>query len=96
VFDFAPLKLIPTEQDGAIQTAVWSFIKASHQDFQLPETLYHYTDAAGLKGIIESGAIRATHVAYMNDASEYLHAVHRSDCRNSSDRERPAADEPAE
>lgn len=75
MFDFAPLKPISAEQDGAIQTAVWGFIKASYQNLQLPEILYHYTDAAGLKGIIESGAIRATHVAFMNDASEYLHAV---------------------
>jgi hypothetical protein len=75
LFDFVPLKLIPPEQDGAIQAAVWALIKASHQSLQLPETLYHYTDAAGLKGIIESGVVRATHVAFMNDASEYLHAV---------------------
>lgn len=40
-----------------------------------PDSLQHYTDAAGLKGIVESGRIRATHIAYMNDASEYLHAV---------------------
>lgn len=40
-----------------------------------PETLYHYTNSAGLKGIIESGAVRATHVAFMNDATEYLHAT---------------------
>jgi Protein of unknown function (DUF2971) len=75
VFDFVPLKLIPKEQDSAIQLAVWNFIKASHRNLQLPETLYHYTDAVGLKGIIESGVIRATHISFMNDASEYLHAV---------------------
>jgi hypothetical protein len=75
VFDFVPLNSIPQEQDNAIQAAVWGLIKASHRSLHLPGTLYHYTDAAGLKGIIESGAIRATHLAFMNDASEYLHAV---------------------
>jgi hypothetical protein len=40
-----------------------------------PNILHHYTDAHGLKGIVENGTVRATHIAYMNDASEYLHAV---------------------
>lgn len=40
-----------------------------------PPTLFHYTNAAGLLGIIESGKMRATHIGFMNDASEYLHAV---------------------
>jgi len=40
----------------------------------LPETLYHYTTPAGFKGILESGVLRATHVAYTNDAVEHLHA----------------------
>ena len=75
MFDFVPLKPIPPEQDGAIQAAVWALIKSSHQGQQVPDSLYHYTDAAGLKGIVESGVIRATHIAFMNDASEYLHAV---------------------
>jgi hypothetical protein len=75
VFDFVPIKLLPKEQDIAIQTAVWGFIKASHRNLQLPEALYHYTDAGGFKGIIESGVIRATHISFMNDATEYLHAV---------------------
>lgn len=75
MFDFVPLNSIPSEQDIAIQTAVWGSIRASHRDLRSPGTLYHYTDATGLKGIIESGAIRATHISYMNDSSEYLHAV---------------------
>ncbi|MET4173853.1 hypothetical protein ABIB99_004953 [Bradyrhizobium sp. LA6.1] len=41
----------------------------------LPEKLWHYTDAGGCKGIIENGRLRATHLAHLNDASEYLHAV---------------------
>ncbi len=42
---------------------------------QAPGILYHYTDAYGLKGIIEEKKIRATHVAFMNDSDEYMHAV---------------------
>jgi len=36
--------------------------------------LYHYTDFAGLKGILESHSLRATYNRCMNDASEQLHA----------------------
>jgi hypothetical protein len=75
MFDFVPQKPISKEQDIAIQTAVWGFIRASHRNLQKPRALYHYTGSAGFKGIIESGVIRATHIAFMNDASEYLHAV---------------------
>jgi hypothetical protein len=41
----------------------------------IPTKLWHYTDATGLKGIIENGTMRSTHLAYVNDASEYLHAA---------------------
>ena len=40
-----------------------------------PPTLYHYTDAAGLMGIVDSGALWATHYAYLNDASEFRYAA---------------------
>src|SRR5687768_18046789 len=33
--------------------------------------LYHYTTAAGLKGIVESQQLRATHIAYLNDGEEH-------------------------
>lgn len=42
---------------------------------RLPPALHHYTNSTGLKGIIESGSIRATHVSFMNDTQEYLLAV---------------------
>jgi hypothetical protein len=35
-----------------------------------PSMLYHYTDAAGARGILEEGAIWATHALFMNDRSE--------------------------
>jgi hypothetical protein len=75
MFDFLPQKVIPQEEAIAIHTKIWELVKARHQARQLPPILYHYTDAAGLKGIVESGVVRATHLAFMNDASEYLHAV---------------------
>jgi hypothetical protein len=33
-------------------------------------TLWHYTNAAGLQGILNERTIRATHVAHPNDRSE--------------------------
>src|SRR5436189_200043 len=38
-------------------------------------TLYHYTNQAGLLGIIRSRQIWATHTQYLNDTREFLHAV---------------------
>jgi Protein of unknown function (DUF2971) len=75
MFDFVPQKAIPQEEATAIHTKIWELVKARHRMRALPEILYHYTDAAGLKGIVEGGVMRATHLAFMNDASEYLHAV---------------------
>ena len=41
-----------------------------------PETIvWHYTTGVGLLGIIESGAIYATHVACLNDSTEIRYAV---------------------
>src|SRR4029077_10194075 len=75
MFDSLPQTPIPPDEDQAIQQKVWEQIKNLHSRRQLPKTLYHYTDASGLKGIIESGTLRATHISFMNDASEYLHGV---------------------
>ena len=39
-----------------------------------PETLYHYTSAEGLLGIVSSNVLRASSALYMNDASELEYA----------------------
>jgi hypothetical protein len=38
-----------------------------------PTHLYHYTSAAGLKGILRENKIRLTHCAFLNDPQENLH-----------------------
>jgi len=38
----------------------------------MPATLYHYTSAAGLKGIVESGELWASNARYLNDSAEIL------------------------
>jgi hypothetical protein len=40
-----------------------------------PEALWHYTDAGGLKGIIESDRLWATDTRFLNDASEITHGL---------------------
>jgi hypothetical protein len=39
------------------------------------DLVYHYTTAAGLKGIIENRCIWATNINFLNDISEYHHGV---------------------
>ena len=41
-------------------------------DDELPEALYHYTDAGGLYGILQKEQLWATHVTYLNDSQEFL------------------------
>ncbi|MFG1784017.1 DUF2971 domain-containing protein [Rhodococcus oryzae] len=38
-----------------------------------PPLLFHYTSDAGLQGIIESGTVWATDIAYLNDSRELKH-----------------------
>jgi hypothetical protein len=38
-------------------------------------TIWHYTNSSGFLGIVESGAIRATQVACVNDSTETLYAT---------------------
>lgn len=44
-----------------------------------PSTLYHYTTAEGLKGIVESGSIWCTNAAFFNDASEIAYGLNQVD-----------------
>lgn len=37
--------------------------------------IYHYTDLNGLKGIIETGSLWATHFAFLNDSNELVHGI---------------------
>jgi len=40
-----------------------------------PNKLFHYTNAHGFHGIMDSGEIFATHISYLNDSSEYVHLI---------------------
>jgi hypothetical protein len=75
VFDFLPQSPLEEVEFKAITNQIREQVGLLIARRPAPDILHHYTDAWGLKGIIESGTVRATHIAYMNDASEYLHAV---------------------
>jgi hypothetical protein len=64
----------PSEEYSAIYAKIQQLIIDQYVGRAVPDILYHYTDAAGLKGIVESGVLRATHISFMNDASESVHA----------------------
>ena len=40
-----------------------------------PKTLYHYTNSAGLLGIVQNCEIWCTHTQYLNDVTEFRHAL---------------------
>src|SRR5437868_10408340 len=40
-----------------------------------PSTLFHYTDGAGLLGIVKGREVWATHTQYLNDQDEFRHAI---------------------
>lgn len=41
----------------------------------ITQTLYHYTDVRGLKGILEAGQIWFTDYRHLNDPSELTHGI---------------------
>jgi hypothetical protein len=44
--------------------------KYEQSNLQPPAILYQYTDATGLMGILQSGAVWATDARFLNDAAE--------------------------
>ncbi len=50
-------------------------IHAIHNARGIPATVYHYTTCAGLMGILDTGKLRASHIAFMNDAKEYAYGA---------------------
>ena len=44
-------------------------------DIEIPQILYHYTDANAFLGIITKKEIWASHVRFMNDYTEFKFAI---------------------
>jgi hypothetical protein len=63
------------EPDDGLAADLWRAGQSWNEDWQqrqaaLPDVLYHYTDAAGLLGIVQSGQLWASHAAFLNDSTE--------------------------
>jgi|Tabmets5t2r1_1033131.scaffolds.fasta_scaffold15404_2 Protein of unknown function (DUF2971) len=69
------IKPIKAELDESLKKVA----DAHHQLFAQaqgarPRTLFHYTNGAGLKGILESNRVWGTHAQYLNDSTELVYA----------------------
>ncbi|RUM18783.1 DUF2971 domain-containing protein [Rhizobium phaseoli] len=53
-------------------------VKKSSPDTKTPAHLTHYTDLAGLKGIIENNELWLSHAAFLNDPQELEHGVEQT------------------
>ncbi|MBC7951807.1 MAG: DUF2971 domain-containing protein [Rhodospirillaceae bacterium] len=63
--------------DVTDQQQISSFCRFWLNRFSRPTQshLYHYTDSSGLIGILQSKMLRASNIAYLNDAMEYKHVA---------------------
>ncbi|HEY7170457.1 MAG TPA: DUF2971 domain-containing protein [Vicinamibacterales bacterium] len=68
-----PAKRRTAQRREASARDVWTAWEALHE--KPPATLYHYTTADGLIGILQSRQIWATNVRFMNDTSELAYGI---------------------
>src|SRR5688500_7033729 len=52
---------------------MWDALNVMWPGDELTDTLWHYTDSAGLLGICATKQIHATHVEHLNDKRELIH-----------------------
>jgi hypothetical protein len=72
-----PPVLPPSLQAGVNEFAGWWHQKQTTADIsdEVTNPLFQYTDAAGIKGIIDSQEIWLTSLFHLNDPSELYHGV---------------------
>lgn len=69
---------LPAELQQAIEAyKEWTnrHLLSEQNNSAVSETLYHYTDMRGLKGILEAGQIWFTDYRHLNDPSELTHGI---------------------
>lgn len=57
------------------QDALLNQLAAQSNKLPIPPIIYQYTDATGLRGILDSGKIWLSDIFYMNDPSELRHGI---------------------
>ena len=67
------------QPDDGLAAALWlagdEWNKAWQQRQTVPPVLYHYTDAAGIQGIAQSGQLWASNAAFLNDSTEIMYVL---------------------
>ena len=59
---------------AAVQAALVS-AEARIADSPNPDQLFHYTTLAGMQGIVQTGCLWASNVAFLNDSRELQHGI---------------------
>jgi hypothetical protein len=54
--------------------ATFETISGSANNDPIPDTVFHYTTAEGLLGIVRNRELWATHISYLNDKIEFIYA----------------------
>jgi hypothetical protein len=65
----------PLVREMADTYYVWRDKQIAQDRDDLPEALWHYTNLGGLKGILGSKTLWATHVHHLNDTSEFSYGI---------------------
>lgn len=68
-------KLLPVHLNDIRKFQLESARRVGEHKLPEQELVFHYTSGEGLLGIVEKKTLRATHIGYMSDGSEYIHAV---------------------
>ncbi len=83
--------------DAAYFQALLAPLSRRFDGLQFPLSLFHYTDSAGLLGIVDGKALWATHILFLNDEGELRHAAALVSELYASELERqpPSSEDPA-
>lgn len=66
-----PAQLPPDLMDALREFSQWTEKRKENYEVQISESVFHYTDANGLMGIIDSDTLWFTDIRYLNDPSEF-------------------------
>ncbi|MBR0727035.1 DUF2971 domain-containing protein [Bradyrhizobium manausense] len=75
--DYSRVPLPPQLQQAIETFKGWTsqHLLSEQNNSTITQTLYHYTDVRGLKGILEAGQIWFTDYRHLNDPSELTHGI---------------------
>jgi hypothetical protein len=72
---FAEVEGVHSQQIDSDKMTTIEYIIERLWQRPIPDAVFHYTSPAGLLGIVDRTAIRATDIAYLNDSQEFVYAL---------------------